>query len=185
MVDYYYLVSQLPNIQISEGKSSLPLNFSSFKELVGRFVSESERQTLEKLSLIPPKECISTNSVFLDNWYEKERNLRFALAQIRAQKMKKDAIPLPPNCTADIVTVARTAVGMGSPYSAEQFLFEYRIKLLDDLRPLDGFSMDAVYAYGVKLMLVERMRKFDVEQGKTSYHEIYDNILIEDKKRQK
>ncbi len=177
---YYYLVSQLPNIQITEVKSSLPLNFSSFKELASRFVSENERKILNEMSLVPPKERTSTESDFLDNWYEKERNLRFALAQIRAQKMKKDANPLPPSCTADIVTVARTAVGMDSPYSAEQFLFEYRIKLLDDLRPLDGFSIDAVYAYGIKLMLVERMRKFDVEIGKTSYHEIYDKILVED-----
>ena len=42
---------------------------------------------------------------------------------------------------------------------------------------MDNFSIDAVYAYGLKLMLVERMRKFDVENGKASYHEIYDNIL--------
>ena len=70
---------------------------------------------------------------------------------------------------------------MDSPYSAEQFLYDYRIRLLDDLRPIDSFSIDAVYAYGIKLMLVERMRKFDVENGKNSYHKIYNSILNEDK----
>ena len=174
---YYYLVSQLPNISTTEGKANLPLNGKSFIELAGRFISEDEKITLNGLSLVPPKELTSTGSVFLDTCYEKERNLRFALAQIRAQKMKKDSIPLPPGCTADIVNIARTAVGMDSPLSAEQFLFEYRIKLLDEIRPMDNFSIDAVYAYGLKLMLVERMRKFDVENGKASYHEIYDNIL--------
>ena len=174
---YYYLVSQLPNISTTEGKANLPLNGKSFIELAGRFISEDEKITLNGLSLVPPKELTSTGSVFLDTWYEKERNLRFALAQIRAQKMKKDSIPLPPGCTADIVNIARTAVGMDSPLSAEQFLFEYRIKLLDEIRPMDNFSIDAVYAYGLKLMLVERMRKFNVENGKASYHEIYDNIL--------
>ena len=174
---YYYLVSQLPNISTTEGKANLPLNGKSFIELAGRFISEDEKITLNGLSLVPPKELTSTGSVFLDTWYEKERNLRFALAQIRAQKMKKDSIPLPLGCTADIVNIARTAVGMDSPLSAEQFLFEYRIKLLDEIRPMDNFSIDAVYAYGLKLMLVERMRKFDVENGKASYHEIYDNIL--------
>ena len=174
---YYYLVSQLPNISTTEGKANLPLNGKSFIELAGRFISEDEKITLNGLSLVPPKELTSTGSVFLDTWYEKERNLRFALAQIRAQKMKKDSIPLPPGCTTDIVNIARTAVGMDSPLSAEQFLFEYRIKLLDEIRPMDNFSIDAVYAYGLKLMLVERMRKFDVENGKASYHEIYDNIL--------
>ena len=179
---YYYLVSQLPNISGAEGKSALPLNEASFKELCCRFLSEEEKITLNGLSLVPPKEFSSTGSVFLDTWYEKERNLRYALAQIRAQKMKKDASVLPPGVTADIVQAARTAVGMDSPLSAEQFLFDYRIRLLDELRPLDSFSVDAVYAYGIKLLLVERMKKFDVEIGKTSYHKIYDNILDGDVK---
>ena len=176
---YYYLVSQLPNISSSESKSALPLSTEAFKELCSRFVSEKEKELVDALSLVPPREREATGSVFLDTWYEKERNLRFALAQIRAQKMKKEAYTLPDGCTADIITAARTAVGMDSPYSAEQFLYDYRLKLLDDIKPLDSFSMDAVYAYGLKLMLVERMRKFDVENGKSSYHKIYDTILGE------
>ena len=178
---YYYLVSQLPNISSTESKSALPLNGEQFRELASRFITEEEKVILEGLSLVPPMESVSTGSVFLDTWYEKERNLRCALAQIRAQKMKKDSIPLPPGCTADIISAARTAVGMDSPLSAEQFLYDYRLRLLDDLRPLDAFSIDAVYAYGIRLMLVERMRKFEVENGQTSYHKIYDEILDGDK----
>ena len=178
---YYYLISQLPNISSQESKSALPLNTVSFKELACRFISEEEKQIVNSLSLVPSKELESTGSVFLDTWYEKERNLRFALSQMRAQIMKKDSIPLPAGITADIISAARTAVGMDSPLSAEQFLYDYRLRLLDDLRPMDNFSIDAVYAYGLKLMLVERMRKFEVENGKTSYHKIYDTILDGDK----
>lgn len=178
---YYYLVSQLPNISLTETKTALPLSSDDFKELACRFISENEKQIVLSLSLVPPKESKSTDSVFLDNWYENERNLRFALAQIRAQKMKKDSVPLPAGIVADIISVARTAVGMDSPLTAEQFLYEYRLRMLDDLRPMDSFSIDAVYAYGLKLMLVERMRKFEVENGKISYHKIYDTILDGDK----
>ena len=174
---YYYLVSQLPNISSAESKTALPLTGESFRELAGRFISEDEKVILNGLSLVPSQELTSTGSVFLDTWYEKERNLRCALAQIRAQKLKKDSIPLPSGCTADIVNVARTAVGMDSPLSAEQFLYEYRLRLIDEIYPMDNFSIDAVYAYGLRLMLIERMRKFEVENGKTSYHKIYDNIL--------
>jgi len=180
-VAYYYLVSQLPNISSAEGKTALPLNGDSFRELAGRFISEDEKVILNGLSLVPPRELESTGSAFLDTWYEKERNLRYALAQIRAQKMKKDGFTLPSGCTADIVGVARTAVGMDSPLSAEQFLYDYRLRLIDELRPMDAFSIDAVYAYGIRLMLIERMRKFEVENGKTSYHKIYDEILVGDK----
>jgi len=178
-VAYYYLVSQLPNISAAESKSALPLSSAGYKELCCRFISDKEKAIIEGLSLVPPKDALSTGSNFLDIWYEKERYLRFALAQIRAQKMKKDPVSLPAGLTADILQAARTAVGMDSPYSAEQYLFEYRIKLLDELKPLDSFTIDAVYAYGIKLLLVERMKKFDVENGKASYHNIYDKILGE------
>ena len=174
---YYYLVSQLPFISASESKTSLPLNGEQFFELASRFITEGEKAVLSQLSLVPPMDNTSTGSAFLDKWYEKERNLRCALAQIRAQRMKKDSVPLPPGCTADIISAARTAVGMDNPLSAEQFLYEYRLRLLDDLRPLDSFSIDSVYAYGLRLLLVERMKKFEVENGKISYHKIYDTIL--------
>ena len=181
MGSLYYLVSQLPALESYEGRGQLPITEKSFKELCSRFLSEKDIKNLEKLSLEPSKSEESTGSQFLDKWNEKERALRFALAQVRALRMKKEAEMLPGSCTADIVQAARTAVGMDSPLSAEQFLYEYRLRLLDDLRPLDGFSIDAVYAYGLRLMLVERMRKFEVENGKASYHKIYDTILDGDK----
>ena len=66
-----------------------------FLEVCSRFVTEKEKAVLEKLSLVPDRILSKTGSAFLDTWYEKERNLRFALAQIRAQKMKKEAYTLP------------------------------------------------------------------------------------------
>lgn len=177
MSAYYYLVSQLPNISNVGEKSSLPVTEDSFKEICGRFLSEKEMAVITNLSLIPPRSEESTGSAFLDTWYEKERNLRLALAQIRSQKMKKELVTLPGSCTADIQQIARTAVGMDSPLSAEQFLYDWRIKLLDEIKPIDEFSVDAVYAYGIRLMLVARWRKFDLEKGVESYHKIYDSIL--------
>ena len=95
------------------------------------------------------------------------------------EKLKKDIGPIPVSCTADIIQAARTAVGMDSPLSAEQFLYEYRLSVLSNLQPLDIFSMDAVYAYGIKLLLVQRMKMFNREKGTDSYHKIYDTILGE------
>ena len=88
---------------------------------------------------------------------------------------------LPAGCTADIIQAARTAVGMESPLAAEEYLNEYRMETLNSLTPLDNFCVDAVIAYGLKLMLAQRMKKFDVETGKASYHKIYDEILEESK----
>lgn len=173
----YYLVSQLPSIDNADSARQLPITEQYYRNLCGRFLDEKSLKVLESLSLEPPKTECSTGSAFLDAWNEHERCLRFALAQVRALKQKKEAPMLPPGTTADIVQAARTAVGMDSPLAAEEFLNEHRMETLKALTPLDGFSVDAVFAYGLRLMLAERMKKFDVETGKVSYHKIYDEIL--------
>ncbi|MBQ1949391.1 MAG: DUF2764 family protein [Treponema sp.] len=179
MKEQYYLVSQLPDISAAGEKSTLPITEKYYRDLCSRFLDEKDLAVLNNLSLLPSRELESTGSVFLDAWYSNERALRFALAQVRAQKMKKDAGSIPVSISADIVQAARTAVGMDSPLSAEQFLYEYRLGVLNSMQPLDSFSTDAVFAYGIRLMLLERIKKFDKEKGTDSYHKIYDTILGE------
>ena len=77
----------------------------------------------------------------------------------------------------EVIQAARTATGMDSPLAAEQFLNQYRLNLLNSIRPQDEFSIDAVYLYGLKLKLALRMKKFNAEKGMASYHKIYDSIL--------
>lgn len=180
MAKQYYLVSQLPAIENIDSKQ-LPITEKYYKDLCSRFLDAKSLKIVENLSLEPPKKEEPTGSAFLDAWNDRERCLRMALAQVRALKMKKEFDVLPGGCTADILQAARTAVGMDSPLSAEEFLNKYRMEALKSLTPIDSFSVDAVFAYGIGLMLAARMKKFDVENGKVSYHKIYDEILEESK----
>ena len=182
MEHLYYLVSQLPAFS-SDGESNakLPITTAYFKDLCSRFMSEKDNRSAQNLSLEPPREVCCTGSAFLDEWYTKERNLRFALAQVRALKMKKEVKDVPITTDGEVIQAARTATGMDSPLSAEQFLNSYRMTVLDKIAPLDQFSVDAVYNYGLRLMLVERMKKFNRDEGLASYHKIYEEILGENK----
>ena len=178
----YYLVAQLPAFSVTDDSNQkLPLTVEYFKDLCARFMSDKAKIMAENLTLEPPLETESTGSPFLDQWYEKERNLRLALAQLRALKMKKDNKDLPSTSDGEVIQAARTATGMDSPLSAEQFLNQYRMSVLDKLAPMDMFSVDAVFNYGLKLMLAERMKKFNRDEGLASYHKIYDSILGENK----
>ncbi len=182
MEHLYYLVAQLPSFSVSgESSSKLPISTEYFKDLCMRYMNAKDCQVAQNLSLEPPRERVSTGSAFLDEWYDKERNLRYALAQVRAQKMKKEASVVPITTDGEVIQAARTATGMDSPLSAELFLNEYRLSVLDKIAPLDMFSVDAVYSYGLKLMLTERIRKFNRDEGLASYHKIYDEILGEKK----
>ena len=181
MSKQYYLVSQLPDISAAGEKSTPPITEKYYRDLCSRFLDSEQIGVLNNLSLEAPREVCKTGSDFLDKWYDFERSLRYALCQVRAQKMKKDAGSIPVSITADILQAARTAVGMDSPLSAEQFLYDYRISVLNNLQPLDNFSVDYVYAYGIRLMLCERIKKFDKVNGTNSYHKIYDAILDGDR----
>lgn len=182
MEKLYYLVAQLPAFTVSDDSGAkLPISVDYYRDLCARFMCPQSAKAAQELSLTPPLERESTGSSFLDQWYEKERSLRLALAQVRALKMKKDIKDLPVTSDGEVIQAARIAAGMDSPLGAEQFLNQYRLGVLDRLSPLDQFCTDAVYSYGLRLMLAERMKKFTRDEGLSSYHKIYDEILGEKK----
>lgn len=179
MSSQYYLVSQLPEFVVSDDKSVLPITYEYYYDLCSRFLSKKELGILKGLSLEPPLEDSKTGSRLVDEWNHKERSLRLALAQIRALRMKKKFSAGYESIAPDAVQAARTASGMDSPLAAEQFLNQYRLSVIESMRPTDGFSTDAVFGYGLRLKLATRMKKFNAATGMASYQKIYKNILEE------
>lgn len=170
MSGFYYLAAQLPCIVPGQ---PLSITEKYYRDLCSRFFDERQKAVLDALSLVPP--LGKAGCAFLDAWYGKERALRLALATVRAQKLHRDA-PISSEYTADVLQAARTAVGL-DPLAAERFLYEYRLSVLNSLRPQDMFSFDSMMEYGVRLMLEARMRLFDKEAGTAAYKTIYDSIL--------
>ncbi|HZK20512.1 MAG TPA: hypothetical protein VFC68_07295, partial [Treponemataceae bacterium] len=118
-----------------------------------------------------------TGSILIDSWYKRERQLRFALAQIRALKMKKKHTLPVGGIPSDVIQTARTATGFNNPLEAELFLANSRFKTLESLQSLDAFSTDALFAYVLKLKIAKRIRRFNNESGLASYQNIYKTIL--------
>ena len=174
----FYLISQLPSLDGISDTSSVPITEERFLELCSRFLGKKAFCILEKLTINPPKELEATGSALVDAWYESERCLRLALAKVRAEKMKKSYeignVILP----VEHVRAAGVAVEMENPMEAERVLNGYRLRFLDNLRPMDNFSEDFVYYYGLKLKLISRIRQFDTDVGIATYKDIYDSILL-------
>ena len=76
---------------------------------------------------------------------------------------------------------ARTAIDIESPMEAEKFLNRYRLDFLETLRPLDSFSEEFVFYFGLKLKLLLRIRQFDAERGESAYRNIYNSIMSSDR----
>ncbi len=181
VTNHYYLAAQLPGFVFSGGTvTQLPITYPDFIELCSRFLEGKELQQLKGLTIEPPCNDEKTGSPMLDAWYTWERSVRLALAHIRAQRMKKEFADTTP-ISQDIQQIARTASGYDSPLEAERYLNNERLRVLNELTPLDPFSTDAIFVYGLKLCIAARIIQFNEEAGMESYRAIYDQILGESK----
>jgi len=177
----YYLISQLPSLDGISENTPLPITEERFTELCNRFLGKRSQEAMNKLTLSPPKSSESTGSALIDAWNESERNLRFALGKVRAERMNKAfdteirVFPL------EYIKAAGTAIEMENPMEAEKYLNSYRLGILETLRPMDSFSEDYVLYYGLKSKLLLRIRQFDTNVGEEAYKNIYNSILNGDR----
>lgn len=177
----YYLMSQLPSLDGINNNMPVPITEERFLELCGRFLGKKAQSELKNLTLAPPINPEKSGSAVVQAWNENERNLRIALGKVRADKMKKsfdlktDVLPV------TLTRAASAAAEMDSPLEAEKFLDLYRMDFLESVRPMDNFSEEFVYYYGLKLKLLLRTRKFDTGVGEAAYRNIYNSIMSGDK----
>ncbi len=173
----YYLISQLPSLDGISENTPLPITEERFMELCQRFLSKKAQGELKKLTLLPPKAAEKSTSTLIEQWNEGERKLRLALGKLRADKMNKSFDSENNSFSPALLQAVRTAIEIESPIEAENFLNGYRLDFLESLRPMDSFSEDFVFYYGLKLKIIERVRNFDKTSGETAYRNIYKSIM--------
>ena len=173
----YYLISQLPSLDGISENAPLPITEERFAELCNRFIGKKAPEMLSKLTISPPKNSENSGSALIDAWNESERSLRFALGKVRAEKMKKPFDTENRILPVEYMKVASAATEIENPMEAEKYLNSYRLEILEALRPMDSFSEDYIFYYGLKLKLLLRIRQFDTKSGEKAYKNIYDSIL--------
>ena len=177
----YYLISQLPSLDGLTEVSPLPITTERFTELCHSFLGKKARAVLDSLTIAPAKEPANSTSDLVAKWNDGERSLRLALAKLRADKLDKQFDAETRTFPPELLQAVRTAVEIDNPMDAEKFLNKYRLDFLETLRPLDAFSEEFLFYYGLKLKLVERMRKFNLESGEAAYRNIYGTIINTDR----
>ena len=177
----YYLISQLPSLDGINENTPLPITSERFEELCQRFLGKKAQSVLSKLTLAPSRNPETLSSALVEKWNGGERSLRIALAKLRAEKMNKHFDADIQALSPVLLQAVRTAIEIESPMEAEKFLNKYRLDFLETLRPMDSFSEEFVFYYGLKLKLIERIRKFDQESGESAYRNIYGSIMNGDR----
>jgi hypothetical protein len=183
---YYYLAAQLPALGYGQ---AAPMTSSAFRALARDAMNDADAAILDLCNLDPgldaavpayAKSAASSSCDFIDNWREWERTLRLNLARFRAQKIKRDGgAPVdPPAHPANAAGVAKAAVSMeSSPLEAELYLDKARWDAIESFQGIQYFSRNTMYAYLLKLMLMERRNKFKTEEGFTEYKGLYASII--------
>lgn len=177
----YYLISQLPSLDGINENTPLPINEARFLELCNSLLNKKMLAQIESLTLLPHKNVDLSDNGLIKMWNEGERELRIVLARLRAEKMHKSFDSENRSYSPELLQTARSAIEIESPMEAEKFLNRYRLAFLETIRPSDSFSDDFILYYGLKLKLLERMREFDMQSGKSAYDKIYDSIMNENR----
>jgi len=184
---YYYLISQLPYLTYGQ---TPPMSSDAFKALSASLMDDDDVALLNALSpdpALPGEEGPSyaeplkpCGCEFIDRYREWERCLRLNAARQRAAKAgrEKSAPVEPPFFPNDAAAAAHKAVTSGdSPLDAEITLDKARWSAIDSLAGNDYFDRNMVFAYYLKLMLLERKNSFNTEEGFSEYKSLYASIL--------
>ena len=176
-MNQYYLIAQLPSLEIASETTALPITEERFYELCKTNLGKKAWNALNGLTLVPKRQNQKTGYSFIDKWYQWERNFRLALAGARAEKMKKPFEGKTGEFPEELLRTVRQAVEMGDPLEAERYLTRIRLDFLETLRPADSFSETMLFYYALKLKLILRLQRFDKSRGQSAYREIYSAIM--------
>jgi len=101
------------------------------------------------------------------------------MAHNRSQRLKRDdaALPEAPSDPLDASTLAKLVMTLDSPLEAEKTLDLARWAAIERFQGFDYFGRDTLYAYLLKLLILERKTLFRVEEGFMEYKKIYASVM--------
>lgn len=184
---YYYLASQLPYLVYGQ---TPPMTSEAFRELAKSLLGARDAALFDLVNLDPSppepgedgfayaKSAKPCGSDFIDNWREWERVLRLNLAKHRAHKTGREGPPveIPSEPLDAAATAAKAASGTENPLDGEMLLDKARWSAIEEMQGVDIFDRKVIYAYLLKLMLLERRASFQAEKGFLEYKSLYASI---------
>ena len=175
--NYYYFVSSLPSINYGEKP---PMTSGEFRELCNDLLNPDDAALL-KYCYYDPRLVIetvqSTGSDFIDLLMLRERVLILNLAYLRAGKLKRPSPGDPPHDVPRAEARGKAAFEMDDPLEATIYIDQGRWGALDEMVGFSVFGVNNIFAYLLKLQLMERRQRFDEKKGAANYKNLYDSIL--------
>jgi len=156
------------------------MSSETFREQCNQFLSRNDA-ALIKYCCYDPRLAVETvdptGSAFIDFHLMRERTLNLTLANLRAADLNRPPTGESSSEVPRAEAAARAAFEMDDPFEAENSLDRGRWGVLDEMVGLNYFGVNTIFAYLLKLQLMERKLRFDVQKGFANYSELYNAIL--------
>jgi hypothetical protein len=161
------------------------MSAESFRDLARPLIDGKDMALLERLSLEPGKK---TGCKLVDDWQDWERSLRLNLAKQREKKINRKSeessgqqnethVSLPVVLKEASSVAMSAAAHEGTPLEIETYLDKERWATIELLSSYNYFSKNNVFAYYLKLLLLERRQLFNAEIGFAEYKSLYTQII--------
>ncbi|NLO24125.1 MAG: DUF2764 family protein [Fibrobacter sp.] len=163
MSNAVYFVSSLPMIQF---KDAPPMSVEEFKRQCETNLNDFELGAIE--ALLDGKDYPEP---FVSAFYSHETQLKNIAARARATEWDSDIRIMDRPFDGYNVAYAKMvndALVKANPLEMEEALEEARFYLADELSGVGSFTMAHVYAYALKLKILERLSKLNQEAGNTA-----------------
>jgi len=173
---HYYFVPQLSTLAYGQPP---PMSSAAFREKAAPMMGERDAGLLSELSLDPPPAGGEGGAGcgFIDGWREWERALRLNLACLRAARLGREAPAEAPASPQSAARAAAKAMEAETPLEGEGAIDKARWKAVEALQGSELFHRNTVFAYLMKLLILERQASFQADAGYSEYKSLYGSIL--------
>ena len=161
---YYYYMASLPSLSMDEPP---PVSSAEFMRNCQRLLEPRDWSALSRL--MQPGESGKSSRPFIRRWRDAEASMQNTTARMRGARLKRDAtqyMHAEEQFDASAEQAALDAFSRRDPAAREESLDRFRWRQIEMLAGTDMFSVDALFAYALKLRIAERWASFDREKGR-------------------
>lgn len=163
MAQYFFLASSLPALQFG---NAMPITLADFHDRCASAMPQDEFELLKRTELLPGDVSGFHDNALTVKFWIWETILRNALLPLRANgsdysaflREEKDAF-------AEIQALVSSVGSAPNPLEAEKFLDAARRECIDRILGPDSFSFNALCAYKLQLLLLEKYNDRTQERG--------------------
>lgn len=161
-MNYYYFAAALPALSFDEAPI---LSSEAFLALCHEHLTPGDLRDLDRLIA---GTATDARHRFVHDWCRADRRLRNELVRTRAARLDRDPEPWLRDDDGIDPTTHRAvgeAMTKQNPLERERALDRFRWSQIEEHAGYNPFSIEALYAYALKLKLTERWAAMDATEG--------------------